>query len=93
MPGRKPEVTLRTAGGINYEAARRRVKNLNIRVRLDGTVAVSIPLGCSWADADRLVLDRREWIERSKAELTARQAKMYRQPLPEKRRRWPISPG
>lgn len=43
MPGRKPEVTLRTAGGINYEAARRRVKNLNIRVRLDGTVAVSIP--------------------------------------------------
>lgn len=84
MPGRKPEVTLRTAGGINYEAARRRVKNLNIRVRLDGTVAVSIPLGCSWADADRLVLERREWIERSKAELTARQAKMYRQPLPEK---------
>ena len=47
-------------------------------------VAVSIPLGCSWADADRLVLERREWIERSKAELTARQAKMYRQPLPEK---------
>ena len=84
MPGRKPEVTLRTAGGINYEAARRRVKNLNIRVRLDGTVAVSIPLGCSWADADRLVLERREWIERSKAEFTARQAKMYRQPLPEK---------
>ena len=31
-----------------------------------------------------MVLERREWIERSKAELTARQAKMYRQPLPEK---------
>ena len=83
MPGRKPEVTLRTAGGINYEAARRRVKNLNIRVRLDGTVAVSIPLGCSWADADRLVLERLEWIE----------PRCTVSPCPKKRRRWPISPG
>ena len=32
MPKRKPEVTLRTAGGILYKATRRKVKNLNIRV-------------------------------------------------------------
>ena len=44
MAGRKQETQLRTAGGIQYELTRKRVKNLNIRVREDGTVAVSIPL-------------------------------------------------
>ena len=37
-------VTFRTAGGISYEVSRRRVKNLNLHVRADGSVAVSIPL-------------------------------------------------
>ncbi len=45
MAGRKQETQLRTAGGIQYELTRKRVKNLNIRVREDGTVAVSIPCG------------------------------------------------
>ena len=53
MPKRKPEVTLRTAGGILYKATRRKVKNLNIRVHPDGTVAVSIPFRSSWEEADR----------------------------------------
>ena len=39
MAGRKQETQLRTAGGIQYELTRKRVKNLNIRVREDGTVA------------------------------------------------------
>ena len=39
---------LRTAGGILYKATRRKVKNLNIRVHPDGTVAVSIPFRSSW---------------------------------------------
>ena len=47
MAGRKQETQLRTAGGIQYELTRKRVKNLNIRVREDGTVAVSIPLRTS----------------------------------------------
>ena len=37
MAGRKQETQLRTAGGIQYELTRKRVKNLNIRVREDGT--------------------------------------------------------
>ena len=44
MAGRKQETQLRTAGGIRYELTRKKVKNLNIRVREDGTVAVSVPL-------------------------------------------------
>ena len=59
MAGRKQETQLRTAGGIQYELTRKRVKNLNIRVREDGTVAVSIPLRTSADAADRFVAAQR----------------------------------
>ena len=34
----------RKAGGVTFTLTRRRVKNLNLRVRLDGSVAVSAPM-------------------------------------------------
>ena len=40
----KGRVMLRAAGGIPYELTRGRVKRLNLHVRRDGTVALSIPL-------------------------------------------------
>ena len=40
----KERVMLRVAGGIPYELTRGRVKRLNLHVRRDGTVALSIPL-------------------------------------------------
>ena len=43
MPQRKPEVTRRTAAGIPYELTRKKVKRLNLHIRRNGTVAVSIP--------------------------------------------------
>ena len=64
MAGRKQETQLRTAGGIQYELTRKRVKNLNIRVREDGTVAVSIPLRTSAEAADRFVAARADWCSR-----------------------------
>ena len=60
MAGRKQETQLRTAGGIRYELTRKKVKNLNIRVREDGTVAVSVPLRTSAEAADRFVAERAE---------------------------------
>ena len=42
MAGRKQETQLRTAGGIRYELTRKKVKNLNIRVREDGTVTLEL---------------------------------------------------
>ena len=84
MPKRKPEVTLRTAGGILYKATRRKVKNLNIRVHPDGTVAVSIPLRSSWEEADRFVLRHRDWVQEAQRDLADREARTYWRPLPEK---------
>ena len=37
------ETQHRTAGGVEYELTRKRVRNINLRVRADGTVAVSAP--------------------------------------------------
>lgn len=45
----------RTAGGIEYELTRKTVKNLNLRLRPDGSVAVSIPKRVTLAQADRFV--------------------------------------
>ena len=66
MAGRKQETQLRTAGGIQYELTRKRVKNLNIRVREDGTVAVSIPLRTSAEAADRFVAARADWVQQAR---------------------------
>ena len=55
MPQRKPEVTRRTAAGIPYELTRKKVKRLNLHIRRDGTVAVSIPWSYTVGFADAFV--------------------------------------
>ena len=75
-------VTFRTAGGISYEGSRRRVKNLNLHVRADGSVAVSIPLRTPWPDADAFVLHHAEWIKAAQARQQRRAQRQSSQPLP-----------
>lgn len=83
MPKRKPEVTLRTAGGILYKATRRKVKNLNIRVHPDGTVAVSIVL--LLVGGGRPLCATASGLGAGGAEdLADREARTYWRPLPEK---------
>lgn len=77
------EPQMRTAAGIRYEAVRRRVKNLNLHVRADGTVAVSIPMRTAWREADAFVAAHAEWI--TAAQERQRQRACRRDcPLPEK---------
>ena len=80
MAGRKQETQLRTAGGIQYELTRKRVKNLNIRVREDGTVAVSIPLRTSAEAADRFVAARADWVQQARERAMRRAAQEARPP-------------
>ncbi|MGN0708241.1 MAG: M48 family metallopeptidase [Faecalibacterium sp.] len=77
------ETRQRSAGGISYEVSRRRVKNLNLHVRTDGTVAVSIPLRTTWQEADAFVLDHIQWIEQAQQRQSRRAAWMER-PLPDR---------
>ena len=89
MAGRKQETQLRTAGGIQYELTRKRVKNLNIRVREDGTVAVSIPLRTSAEAADRFVAARADWVQQAR-ERAMRRAAQEARPCRIRKQRWPI---
>ena len=58
----KPCAQLRSVEGIQYELVRKKVKQLHLRVRSNGTVMVSIPLTASLEQADRFVLQNAQWI-------------------------------
>ena len=80
----KGRVMLRTAGGIPYELTRGRVKRLNLHVRRDGTVALSIPLRTTLEAADAYVIAEAEWIRAAQARQAAREKRQ--EELPDKAR-------
>lgn len=84
MTRKNEPVQQRRAGGIDYELTRRRVKNLNLHVREDSTVAVSIPLRTPAAEADAFVASRAGWIEQARRRQRQRQALQDAAPLPDK---------
>ena len=60
--------------GIAYELTRKRVKNLNLRVRADGTVALSAPAWIPLSQADAFVDSRARWIRSARQRAAQRQA-------------------
>lgn len=84
MPDAKTQPGLRTAGGVQYECVRRRVKNLNLRVRQDGTVALSIPMRTSLREADDFVATHALWIENARRRQQRREQAQNSAPLPPK---------
>ena len=63
---------IRRVAGLEYELVRKKVKNLNLRVRRDGTVAVSVPLSVSGQQADAFVAGRLGWIVEAKQQMARR---------------------
>ena len=70
MKNKEPAQYANAAGG-RYEFAKR-VKNINLRVRADGSVAVSAPLGAPLAQVDAFVAGRARWIEAARVRALAR---------------------
>lgn len=83
MPQRRPEVTQRCAGCISYELTRKAVKRINLHVRPDGSVAVSIPWRSSPEEADRFVAAQADWIKGAQSRQLRRSVRDS-QPLPDK---------
>ena len=75
----KEPAQYRAAGGVRYEFKRKRVKNINLRVRADGSVAVSAPLGAPLAQVDAFVAGRARWIEAARGEEEQRPCSVSRE--------------
>ena len=60
------------AGTLTYELCRKRVKNLNLRVRADGSIAVSAPAGVTVAAVDEFVRRKAGWIAQVEQKLADR---------------------
>lgn len=74
----------RTAGGVEYILTRKRVKNLNLRVRPDGAVAVSAPGRVPLREVDAFVAARAPWVRKTQAALFARAEAEAAEPVPDK---------
>lgn len=68
----------RSAGGVCYELTRKRVKNINLRVRRDGSVAVSAPRRAPLAQIDAFVAGRAAWVAKARARMLAAGAEAER---------------
>jgi hypothetical protein len=49
-------------GTITYYLLKKRVKNLNLRIRRDKTVILSAPIRCPAQRADQLILEKCDWV-------------------------------
>jgi predicted metal-dependent hydrolase len=66
------------AGTITYTLVRKRVKYLNLRLRRDGSVCLSVPYGCPDVRADQMIREKGVWI----LDALARQREQSAEPLP-----------
>ena len=63
MPKTERNLTLpRTGQLLSYELERKSVKRLNLRIRRDGTVHLSIPTRTTIAAAEQFLREREDWI-------------------------------
>ena len=62
----------RRAGGIDYTLTRRRVRNINLRVRADGSVAASASPRVPAGVVDAFVASRAAWVAAARAKAACR---------------------
>lgn len=69
-----PATEERCAGGVRYTLTRRRVRNINLRVRADGTVAASAARRVPASAVDAFVASRAAWVRSAQARAAARRS-------------------
>ena len=56
----------RTAGNVTFELTLKKIKRINLRVRADGSVAVSAPRRTPLEQIDRFVAEHADWVQKAK---------------------------
>ena len=74
--------------GMTVELTRKRVKNINLRVRRDGTVAVSAPIYVSLREIERFLESKRDWIESARARQAQPEEDPFANATPEQQKAW-----
>lgn len=74
------KVQQRTAAGIAYTLTRRRVRNINLCVRADGSVAASASARVPAAYVDAFVTARADWVRAAQARAAAQQEREAAEP-------------
>ena len=82
MPQAKTAV--RRAGGVEYTLTRRRVRNINLRVRADGSVAASAAPWVPASAVDAFVASRSDWVRQARQRAALRSKAEEETPLPAK---------
>ena len=62
-----PRQQTRTVAGVTYTLTRRRVRNINLRVRADGSVAASAAPRVSVMKVDAFVASKADWVRSAQA--------------------------
>lgn len=75
---------LRSAGGVEYTLTRRRVRNINLRVRADGSVAASAAAWVPVSAVDAFVASRADWVRQARQRAAVRTRAEEETPLPSK---------
>ena len=65
-------IVMTELGEIKYTLIRKKVKNLNLRIREDGSVVLCVPVRCTAQQADAMIESRCSWIRRHIASLSER---------------------
>lgn len=84
MPARNQEPQPRFAGGVSYTLQRKQVRNINLRIRPDGSVHVSAPRRTAVSAVDAFVASRAAWVAKQQTLLAARAAAQQAGPLPDR---------
>lgn len=74
LPAAETRTLATPEGPIEYTLARKRVRNLNLRVRADGSVAVSAPLRMPVREIDAFITKKSAWIVKNCQKLRSKPA-------------------
>lgn len=78
----KSKTQLRHAAGMEYTLEIKRVKRMNLRLRRDGSIALSVPPGTSAALADGFVASKADWLRDARQRVLAREEALRQEKIP-----------